>query len=46
MIDESDEPSTTGVIEMPDFTTAEKGERYLDAAGNAVAPFIHELDGW
>jgi creatinine amidohydrolase len=46
MINEFDELSPNGVIGMPEFATAEKGERFLDAAGHAVAAFIHEFDAW
>ena len=46
MINEFDEFSETGVIGMPDFATAEKGEKFLDAAAQAVARFLDEFGGW
>lgn len=46
LINEFDELSPNGVLGMPELATAEKGERFLDAAANAVARFVHELDGW
>ena len=46
MINEFDEFSETGVIGMPDFATAEKGEQFLEAAGQAVAKFLDEFGTW
>jgi creatinine amidohydrolase len=46
MINEFDELSPNGVIGMPEFATAEKGERFLDAAAKAVTDFIHEFGAW
>jgi len=40
------ELSTLRVPRLRAFASAEKGERFPDAAGNAVAAFIHEFDGW
>jgi len=46
MINEFDELSPNGVLGMPGMATPEKGERFLDAAGNAVAAFIDEFASW
>lgn len=46
MINEFDEFSDTGVIGMPDFASAEKGERFLEAAAQAVARFLDQFSGW
>ncbi len=46
MINEFDEFSETGVIGMPDFASAEKGERFVEAAAQAAARFIDEFAGW
>jgi creatinine amidohydrolase len=46
MINEFDELSPNGVIGMPEFATAEKGERFLDSAAKAVTDFIHEFARW
>jgi len=46
MINEFDEFSETGVIGMPDFATSEKGEKFLEAAAQAVARFVDELGRW
>jgi creatinine amidohydrolase len=46
LINEFDELSPNGVIGMPEFATAEKGERFLNAAGDAVARFIREFGSW
>lgn len=46
MINEFHEFSETGVIGMPDFATAEKGEQFLDAAAQAVARFLDEFSRW
>jgi creatinine amidohydrolase len=46
MINEFDEFSETGVIGMPDFATPEKGERFLEAAAQAVAGFLDEFGRW
>lgn len=46
MINEFDELSPNGVIGMPEFATAEKGEQFLNAAGEAVARFIREFRSW
>ncbi|MEO8658408.1 MAG: creatininase family protein [Bryobacteraceae bacterium] len=46
MINEFDEFSETGVIGMPDFATAEKGELFLEAAAQAVVRFLDEFGSW
>lgn len=46
LINEFDELSANGVFGMPEFASPEKGERFLDAAGNAAAAFIREFAGW
>lgn len=46
MINEFDEFSETGVIGMPDFATAEKGEKFLEAAAQAVVRFLDEFGRW
>ena len=46
MINEFDEFSETGVIGMPDFATAEKGERFLEAAAQGVVRFLDEFGTW
>jgi creatinine amidohydrolase/Fe(II)-dependent formamide hydrolase-like protein len=46
MINEFDELSENGVIGMPDFATAEKGEKFLEAAVNGVVRFIDEFATW
>lgn len=46
MINEFDEFSETGVIGMPDFASAEKGEQFLDAAAKAVVRFLDEFGRW
>lgn len=46
MINEFDEFSETGVIGMPDFATAEKGERFLEAGAQAVVRFLDEFAKW
>jgi creatinine amidohydrolase len=46
MINEFDEFSETGVIGMPDYATAEKGSRFLEAAAQSVARFLDEFEKW
>ena len=46
MINEFDEFSPDGVIGMPDFATAEKGERFLEAAAQGVIRFLDEFAKW
>ncbi len=46
MINEFDELSPNGVLGMPEIATAEKGERFLQAAADAVVRFIHEFGAW
>jgi creatinine amidohydrolase len=46
MINEFDEFSETGVIGMPDFATAEKGEKFLEAAAQGVIRFLDQFEKW
>ena len=46
MINEFDEFSETGVIGMPDYASAEKGEEFLEAAAQAVVRFLSEFAQW
>jgi len=46
MINEFDEFSETGVIGMPDYATREKGEKFLEAAAQAVTRFLDEFSKW
>ena len=46
MINEFDEFSETGVIGMPEFATAEKGQKFLEAAAQGVARFLDEFGMW
>jgi creatinine amidohydrolase len=46
MINEFDEMSENGAMGMPEFATAEKGERFLDAAAGAVVRLLDEFAGW
>lgn len=46
MINEFDEFSETGVIGMPDFASAKKGEKFLEAAAEGVVRFLDEFGGW
>jgi len=46
MVNEFDEFSDSGVIGMPEFATAEKGERFLEAAAQAVAKFLSQFAAW
>jgi creatinine amidohydrolase len=46
LINEFDELSPNGVLGMPELATAEKGEKFLDAAARAVSEFIQELGTW
>ena len=46
MINEFDEFSETGVIGMPDYASAEKGSRFLEAAAQAVVRFLDEFGRW
>ena len=46
MINEFDEFSETGVIGMPDFASAEKGEKFLEAAAQGVVRFLDEFEKW
>jgi creatinine amidohydrolase len=43
---EFDEVSATGAIGMPEFASAEKGERFLEAAAQACAAFIDQFATW
>lgn len=46
LIAEFDEFSESGVIGMPDFATAEKGEKFLEAAAQSVSRFLGEFAKW
>lgn len=46
LISEFDEISENGVIGMPEFATAEKGERFLEAAAQAVVSLLEEMANW
>ena len=46
MINEFDEFSATGVIGMPEFANAQKGEQFLEAAAQAVTRFLDEFGRW
>ncbi|MBV8820236.1 MAG: creatininase family protein [Acidobacteriaceae bacterium] len=46
MINEFDEFSESGVIGMPDFASAEKGEKFLEAAAQGVVRFLDEFASW
>jgi len=46
LISEFNEISESGVIGMPELATAEKGERFLQAAEGAVIQMIKEMQGW
>jgi creatinine amidohydrolase len=46
MIAEFDELSETGVIGMPEFATAGKGARFLEAAAQGVVRFLDEFAKW
>jgi creatinine amidohydrolase len=46
LISEFDEISENGVIGMPEFATADKGERFLEAAARSAASLIDEMANW
>jgi len=46
MINEFDELSHNGVIGMPEYATAEKGSRFLEAAAESAAALIDEMRKW
>jgi creatinine amidohydrolase len=46
MINEFDELSFNGALGMPEFASAEKGERFLAAAADATVRFLDEFAGW
>ncbi|HEY3839511.1 MAG TPA: creatininase family protein [Bryobacteraceae bacterium] len=46
IIAEFDEFSETGVIGSPEFATAEKGTRFLEAAAQGVVRFLGEFGKW
>jgi creatinine amidohydrolase len=46
LINEFDEISENGVIGMPEFATAEKGERFLEAAAQSVVSLLDEMANW
>ena len=43
LIAEFDELSASGVIGMPDYATAEKGEKFLEAAAQGVVRFLDQF---
>jgi creatinine amidohydrolase len=46
LVNEFDEFSETGVIGLPEFATAEKGARFLEAAARAVVRFLEQFETW
>jgi creatinine amidohydrolase len=46
LIAEFDEFSASGVIGMPDFATAEKGAKFLEAAAQSVVRFLDQFAKW
>ena len=46
LMNEFDELSPSGVIGMPEFATAEKGEQFLEAATQSVCALIDEMTKW
>jgi creatinine amidohydrolase len=46
LISEFDEISENGVIGMPEFASAEKGERFLEAAAESVVSLLDEMGKW
>jgi creatinine amidohydrolase len=46
MVNEFDEFSETGVIGLPEFANAEKGERFVEAAAQAVVRFLTQFESW
>jgi creatinine amidohydrolase len=46
LINEFDEISENGVIGMPEFATADKGSRFLEAAAQATVSLIDEMERW
>jgi creatinine amidohydrolase len=46
LISEFDEISENGVIGMPEMASAEKGEQFLEAAGDAVVSLLDEMRTW
>jgi creatinine amidohydrolase/Fe(II)-dependent formamide hydrolase-like protein len=46
LISEFDEISENGVIGMPEMASAEKGEQFLEAAGDAVVSLLDEMRAW
>jgi creatinine amidohydrolase len=46
LINEFDEISQNGVIGMPEFATAEKGEHFLEAAAQSVVSLLDEMANW
>ena len=46
MVREFDELSRTGTLGMPSLASAEKGERFLEAAVESVAAFIRDFATW
>jgi creatinine amidohydrolase len=46
LISEFDEISENGVIGMPEMASPEKGEQFLEAAGDAVVSLLDEMRAW
>jgi creatinine amidohydrolase len=46
LINEFDEISQNGVVGMPEFATAEKGARFLEAAAQSVLSLLDEMAAW
>jgi creatinine amidohydrolase len=46
LINEFDEISENGVIGMPEFATPEKGVEFLEAAAQATASLLDEMETW
>ncbi len=46
MINEFDELSENGAIGMPEFATAEKGAKFVEAAAAATAKFVDQFATW
>lgn len=46
LINEFDQISQNGVIGMPEFATAEKGARFIEAAAQAVISLLDEMASW
>jgi creatinine amidohydrolase len=46
LVSEFDEISENGVIGTPELASAEKGERFLEAAVQSVVALLDEMEGW